>query len=270
MQSLWTAASGMNTQQMNIDIISNNISNVNTVGYKKDTLSFKSMLYSTIGNSVEDTGNNTASVPLKKGNGVRVSSISTSYTQGTIQQTNNPLDFAIQGSGFFTVRGADGQSYYTRDGSFKLSVEGDRYKLVTSGGYEVLDNNGNPIYFDSDIDASTIRINSDGYLTYVDSQGEVQNTGSRFQIVQFSNADGLEKVGGNLFAATEASGNPLNEANGETTTSSVIFGGCLEMANVDLANEMVDLIIAQRAYELSARVMQATDEMLGQANQLKR
>lgn len=274
MRSLWTAASGMTTQQLNIDTISNNLANVNTVGYKKESLEFKSLLYQTM-QRAGDTANNQGSSPvnLQVGLGVRPVATARSFTQGAFQTTNSPTDFTINGDGFFVIDIGEGDEQslaYTRDGSFKLSVEDDGLVLVTSEGYRVLDVDEEPIVIPDDVMADKVTINKDGTFSYVDENGEVQDLGYQFDIVQFSNRQGLEAIGANLFIQTGASGEPMHESEGDVNKLSEVVQNSVEMSNVQVAEEMVKLIVAQRAYEINSKAITTSDEMLSQANQLKR
>ena len=259
MRSLWTAASGMTSQQLNVDTISNNIANVNTTGYKKERLEFQSLLYQTMSRATldeNDTGRPVVSSRI--------------FTNGSVERTDNPLDFYLQGDGFFVVERGEDDIVYTKDGSFKLSLNGDELSLVTSEGYAILDTDGEPITLPENVSMADVTVDSLGNITYIDEDGESQDLGVRFNIVQFPNVQGLEAIGNNFYTVTAASGEAVQESEGETTTVSSIIQNCLEMSNVNVANEMVDLIIAQRAYELNSKAIQTSDDMLQQASNLKR
>ena len=270
MRSLWTAASGMTAQQMNVDTISNNIANVNTTGYKEERLEFKSLLYQTMERASLDDNATGQPVNLQVGLGVMPSVSSRMFRNGSVERTDNPLDFYLRGDGFFVVDRGDGDIVYTKDGSFKLSLNGGEPSLVTSDGYAILDVDGEPITLPENITMSNVTVDSEGNITYRDEDGETQDTGIQFNIVQFPNVQGLEAVGNNFYVTTPASGEAIPESEGETTTVSSIIQSCIEMSNVNVANEMVDLIIAQRAYELNSKAIQTSDDMLQQANNLKR
>ncbi len=269
MRSLWTAASGMKGQQLNVDTISNNISNVNTTGYKKERLEFKSLLYQTMERASLDEADTGKPVNLQVGLGVKPVATSRMFSTGNLQRTENNLDFAIEGDGFFTIQTGEDEVSYTRDGSFKISTNEGENTLVTSEGYHVLDTNGDPIVLPSNIPIKDISVSYNGDITYL-LDGEIQETGIKIGLVQFSNPQGLEAIGGNLYTITPASGEPILEADGEVSKPSSIAQGYLEMSNVNIAEEMVNLIVAQRAYELNSKAITTSDEMLQQANNLKK
>ncbi len=270
MRSLWTAASGMMAQQTNVDTISNNLANVNTTGYKKERLEFKSLLYQTMQRADLDPANATGRpVNLQVGLGVRPVAVSRIFDTGNFEMTMNKLDFAIEGPGMLVVRDNE-NLFYTKDGSLKLSITDEGRMLTTSEGFPVLSTDGEPIYFPDDLALDNLSISREGVLAYTDAQGTIVDMGVRIALVQFSNYLGLEAVGGNKFAATVASGEPLYEAEGGLTKNSKLVQGYLEMSNVQVAEEMVKLIVAQRAYDLNSKAITTSDEMLQTANNLKR
>jgi len=266
MRALWTSSSGMSAQQLNVDVISNNLANVNTTGYKKERVEFKDLLYETIAraNVLEGVG---APVNLQVGHGVTPAAVVSTYTTGSFQNTDNPLDFAINGEGFFAVRDANGNIAYTRDGSFKISVEDGEAKLVTAEGYAVLDQDNDEIFL-TGIDLNKLTVSPMGELFYIDEDGEMQSLGQSLQVVRFANREGLLKQGSNLLAPTPTSGEPIPEEDLEER--SIIMQRYLESSNVQVVEEMVKLIIAQRAYEINSKAVQTSDEMLGIANNLRR
>lgn len=273
MRSLWTAASGMTAQQLNVDTISNNIANVNTTGYKKDRLEFQTLLYQTMQRATLDDADNGKPVNLQVGLGVKPSATTKIFTGGNLETTNNPMDLAIEGEGFFVVdrtNDANGVEdiVYTRDGSFKISIQDDQATLVTSDGYPVLDAAGAEIVFPANIATSQITIDSSGLVSYFDN-GEFVYLADPIALVQFPNNQGLESVGGNFYKETTASGAPLYENDGDVSTYSRVMQSCLEMSNVNVAEEMVNLIVAQRAYELNSKAITTSDDMLQTANNLK-
>lgn len=269
MRSLWTAASGMNAQQLNVDTISNNISNVNTTGYKKERLEFKSLLYQTMERATLDKSYTGKPVNLQVGLGVRPIATSRVFSQGNLERTDNKTDVAIQGQGFFMIKTGEEEVSYSRDGNFKISVGADgQNNLVTSEGYFVLNTDGEPVSIPSTVAVEDIAIGPDGAISYM-KNGEQQDLGIKIGLVQFPNPQGLEAVGGNLYRKTSASGEPILEADGEVVKST-IAQGFREMGNVNIADEMVNLIVAQRAYELNSKAITTSDEMLQQANNLKR
>ncbi len=270
MRSLWTAASGMISQQVNVDTISNNLANINTTAYKKETAQFKSLLYQTIQTNSTDTEGAEKPVGIQTGLGVRNSAIVSRYTQGTVIQTDNDYDLAIQGNGFFAIDIGNGEVGYTRNGAFGLSIGVNGYTLATSEGYPLLDVNGDPIEIDMDLSIKSIDIDEQGNLFYVNNQDKLEPLNERIGLVQFNNPAGLEKQSGSIVKATAASGEPRLEAENDTLAKSLILQGRLEGSNVQAVNEMVDLIVAQRAYEMNSKSITAADEMLQQANNLRR
>ncbi len=271
MRSLWSAASGMISQQTAVDTISNNLANVNTVGYKNEKAEFKSLLYQTLQTRTTSANGEEKPIPAQVGLGTRVASITSNFKQGALQESQSSTAFAIDGEGFFAVRGADGQTYYTRNGDFKLSVNADSsLTLVTADGYAVLDSNGNPIRIPAGVNTSKLVISTDGQFGYQDAAGNYVSLNQQLGVFQFNNPAGLEKLSSSLLAVTPASGAPINEATAVNITKSNVIAGYLEASNVQVADEMVNLIVAQRAYEMNSKAIQATDDMLGQANQLKR
>lgn len=272
MRALYTAASGMVAQQMNVDVISNNLSNVNTTAFKKDRVEFKDMLYETIqkGGSPENNGK---PVNIQVGHGVMPSATLKTFTAGNAQATENPLDLFIEGDAFFVIKGINDQIYYTRDGSFKLGMnEEGTLNLVTSDGYKVLDAGDNEIIIDTK-DSKNISIDGNGLIGYLDSTGTIVSAEQPIKLVKFLNPAGLESKGMNLYIETVASGEAVAESeedSEESSESSIIRQGFLETSNVQIVEEMVKLIVAQRAYEINSKAVQASDEMLGMANSLRR
>ncbi|MGL4799998.1 MAG: flagellar basal-body rod protein FlgF [Cellulosilyticaceae bacterium] len=268
MRALWTAASGMTSQQMNVDTISNNLSNVNTAGYKKETVSFKSLLYQKMDEpNVPGVQRPSA---LQVGHGVRVGATSKMHTQGILQQTGTSTDLAIQGKGFFSV--LDGENVaYTRDGNFRFSmVDQETYALVTTDGHPVLSTEGEPIVVDTTVPIDHLIIGQDGAIFYTEADTGVRIDLAQLAVVQFSNVEGLEALGSNLYRETPASGEARLEVEDDTIVRSTIKSGYLEGSNVQVADEMVNLIVAQRAYELNSTAIKTVDTMLQQANELKR
>jgi flagellar basal-body rod protein FlgG len=266
MRALYSAGSGMIAQQFNVDVISNNLANVNTTGYKKERAEFKDMLYETMDRAHLLDGKGKP-VNLQVGHGTSVLATVKNYATGSFEKTENPLDFAIDGEGFFTVAGPKGDVAYTRDGSFKISVSEEGKKLTTSDGYPVLDDTGSEIILTIP-DISRLSVNPDGALSYVDNTGTTIDLGQKLGVVKFPNRYGLESIGNNFYSKTDAAGTPV--ADGEEGVKSTISQGFLESSNVQVVEEMVKLIVAQRAYEVNSKAIQSADEMLGQANNLKR
>lgn len=270
MRALYTAASGMRAQQTNVDNISNNIANVNTTAYKTQKTEFKSLLYQTI--QTRTTSANGAEKPIgaQVGLGTRVASNTTSYTQGALLENESKSAFAVEGAGFFQVRGADGTLYYTRNGDFNWSIGPDGTTLTNMDGYPVLDAEGDEIILPNGISSSSAVISSDGRFGYYNNNGAYVAMNQTFGIYQFNNPAGLEKAGSTLLRVSDASGAALNEANTAGLVRSKVHQGYLEGSNVQVADEMVNLIVAQRAYQLNSKAITTSDDMLEQANNLKR
>lgn len=270
-RSLWTAATGMNSQQTNVDTIANNLANVNTVGYKTEQNQFKSLLYQNL--QTETTSANGENKPssAQVGLGVRNAAITSIFTQGALQATENTTDFALEGDGFFGYRGSDNRIYYTRNGSFNWSLNNNGgLSLTTSDGHPVLNTAGNPITLARGTVASKVEISSEGVLSYPNADNVMTSLNITIGRWQFNNPAGLEKVGDSSYAVTAASGEALSEATNNTLKRSKIVQGYLEGSNVKVADEMVNLIVAQRAYEMNSKAITTSDEMMSQANNLKR
>lgn len=270
-RSLWTAATGMNAQQTNVDTIANNLANVNTVGYKSQVSQFKSLLYQTLQTRTTTANGDPKPVTSQVGLGVRPSSINQIFTQGSLLATASDTAFAIEGNGFFAVRNAEGTINYTRNGDFTWAMSGGGgIILTTTDGLPVLDSQGRSIILANTFVTSRIGIGSDGTLTYPDENDVPQSLNITIGTYQFRNPAGLERQGDSLWAVTGASGAAINEATNDNVVRSKIVKGYLEGANVSVADEMVNLIVAQRAYEMNSKAITTSDEMLQQANNLKR
>lgn len=272
LRSLWTAASGMNAQQTNVDTIANNIANVNTVGFKTQETQFKSLLYQTLQERTTSANGETKPTSAQVGLGTRVASVNSAFTQGPLLASENTMACAVQGTGMFNVQGPDGTNYYTRDGDFGWAMTNQGTRMLTnSSGYPVMDTNGQRIYLPDGVGAEGVNVGTNGAIAYRGDDGNFVQTGQRIALYQFPNYTGLSHVSSNLYAETEASGAPINEATTNLPiTLSSIAQGRLEGSNVDVADEMVELIIAQRAYELNSRAITTSDSMLDTANNLKR
>ncbi|MEG6585104.1 flagellar basal-body rod protein FlgG [Dendrosporobacter sp. 1207_IL3150] len=261
MRALWTAGSGMVAQQGNIDVISNNLSNVNTTGFKKSRTDFQDLMYQTIRQAGATTGpDNQLPTGVQIGHGVRQVATQKIYTQGSFQQTGNSLDMAIEGDGFYQIAMPDGTIAYSRDGSFKRDSQG---RICTSEGYALEPQIAIPA------EATDVTISADGRVTAtIPGQTEPQEIG-QIQLARFVNSAGLDNIGRNLLKETAASGAPV-VTNPGTDGSGTIVQKYLEMSNVQVVEEMVNMIVAQRAYEVNSKAITTADEMLGQANNLKR
>ena len=269
MRSLWTAATGMAAQQTNVDTISNNLANINTSGFKKETAEFKSLLYQTIQDKSTDNEGNEKPVGVQVGLGVRNSAITTRFDQGTITPTENPLDLAIAGNGFFMVQRQDGSVGYVRGGSFYAALKDGGIAIADSDGNPLLDINLQPIVFDSTYNMNQIAIDESGRIGFPNASGNAQLTEVQIGIVQFNNPSGLTKAGNGYYLESEASGEPRMEIDEEGIKKSSIKQKCLEASNVSAVDEMVNLIVAQRAYEMNSKIISASDTMLQQANNLR-
>lgn len=263
MRSLWTAASGMVGQQFNIDTISNNLSNVNTTGFKKNRADFEDLLYQN--RRIAGTpATELTVVPtgIQVGHGVRVAATQKVFSQGALQETGVSSDLAIEGEGFFRVRLIDGSYAYTRDGSFKIDSNG---QLVTSNGYRVMPDVVLPEGFVHD----SLTVTQDGRISVQIPGSDDPVQVGQLELYRFTNPAGLKAVGENLFKVTNGSGDAIAGRPGFDGMGSLLHK-FLEQSNVSVVNEMVNMIVAQRAYELNSKAIQTSDTMLGIANNLKR
>lgn len=262
-RSLWTAATGMNGQQANIDTIANNLSNVNTTGFKKQRVEFEDLLYQTVKTAGTPATEDTITpVGVQMGHGVKVASTLRMFDQGSLQSTGVISDIAIQGEGFFRVLQYDGSYAYTRDGSFKIDAD---QQLVTSNGLKVIPE----ITFPEGYQQDTIAISQDGRVTVkVDNLDDPIEVGL-IELYRFQNPAGLSSAGENLYKQTPASGRSIAGRPGMDGFGKSIHK-FLEMSNVSTVSEMVNMIVAQRAYEFSSKAIQTSDNMLGTAASLKR
>ncbi len=259
LRALYSSAAGMQSQQLNLDVIANNLANVNTTGYKKSKIEFQDLLYQTTRSAGAEAGaGNQVPTGIQIGHGSRAVSTSKIFTNGELTPTGERLDLAIQGDGFFEVQLPDGSRAYTRDGAFKTGSDG---RVLTSDGVP-LQSGFQPI----PVGTTNISISSGGEVSTTGANGPQS---FRVQLVRFANPAGLESMGRNLFRETPASGaaelgNPGESGFGQ------LAQGYLEMSNVEVAQEMVNMIIAQRAYEVNAKAVQASDEMMQMSNNLIR
>lgn len=263
MRSLWTAASGMTGQQFNIDTISNNLSNVNTTGFKQTRAEFEDLLYQTIRTAGTPATELTV-VPtgIQVGHGVKAAATQKIFTQGSLQATGNVSDMAIQGEGFFRVMLIDGTFGYTRDGSFKIDSNG---QIVSSNGYRLMPEITLPEGFVRE----SLAISQDGRVSVKVAGNDDPLLVGQLEIYRFVNPAGLNSIGENIFKMTNASGDPIGGRPGYDGMGSIIHQ-FLEMSNVSVVKEMVNMIVAQRAYELNSKAIQTSDNMLGIATNLKR
>ena len=262
MRSLWSAASGMVAQQKNMDVVAHNLANVNTYGNKKVRAEFQDLIYQTLRDAGGTSGDGTQYPQgLQIGLGTRVSATNRIFTQGPLQTTDNPTDVGIQGEGFFQVQLPDGTTAYTRDGSFKID---SNRRLVTSDGFLLIPN----ITLEETATVDSLVISSDGVVSDTPSGGEQTEIGN-IQLVRFMNPAGLYAYGKNLYLATAASGDAI-EGNPGADGMGVLTQNTLEMSGVQIVEEMVNMIVSQRAYESNSKAITTSDAMLEIANGLKR
>lgn len=270
-RSLWTAATGMNAQQTNVDTIANNLANVNTTGYKAQAAQFKSLLYQTLQTATTTANGDPKPTTSQVGLGVRNSSINNIFSQGSLLDSASDTAFALEGEGFFGIRNANGETVYTRNGDFTWATNGTSgMMLTTQDGLAVVDSKGKAITLGNQYVTSKITITADGTLCYPDASNNPQSLGITIGVFQFNNPGGLERTGDSMWRETAASGKALNESTDKNVTKSKVVQGYLEGSNVQVATEMVNLIVAQRAYEMNSKAITTTDEMMQTANNLKR
>lgn len=260
-RSLFTAATGMQAQQMNVDVISNNIANVNTTGYKRSRADFQDLLYQTIRMPGVPSADG-IQVPsgIQVGLGVKPVAVQKLFTQGDFVNTGNDLDLVIEGDGFFQVTQPDGTIAYTRSGAFKLDKDG---RVVNSDGLPLEPAITVPA------DTTKITVGTTGPVNVQQASSTVSNQIGTLEIAKFVNPAGLQAIGKNLFLATDSSGTATTGAPG-LEGRGTINQGFLEMSNVNVVEELANLIIAQRAFDLNSKAIQASDEMLQTAGSLKR
>lgn len=252
-RSLWIAKTGLDAQQTNIDVISNNLANVSTNGFKRSRAVFEDLLYQTLRQPGAQSSQQTQYPSgLQIGTGVRPVATERIHTQGNLQQTGNSLDLAINGQGFFQVLLPDGTTAYTRDGSFQLDSNG---QLVTSSGYQVQPGITIPP------DALSVTIGRDGTVSVVQPGSATPNQIGTIQLANFVNPTGLQSVGENLYLETASSGAPAANVPG-TNGLGVLNQGFVETSNVNVAEELVNMIQAQRAYEINSKAITTSDQML--------
>ncbi|HTP66852.1 MAG TPA: flagellar basal-body rod protein FlgG [Geobacteraceae bacterium] len=260
-RALWTAASGMQSQQINIDVIANNLANVNTTGFKKSRPEFQDLMYQNL-KTVGAPSTNSTTIPtgMQIGLGSKAAAITKVFTAGNITQSGNDLDLAIEGDGFFQIKMTDGTTAYTRDGAFNKDSQG---RMVNADGYPltpelVIPNN-----------ATKVTIGNDGTVSVLQAGQTTPTTVGTIQLATFSNPAGLSSMGHNLYQATDSSGTANTGTAGQNGIGT-ISQGFLEMSNVSVMEEMVNMIVSQRAYETNSKAVQAADEMLQQTNNIKR
>lgn len=261
--ALHTAATGMQAQQTRTDVIANNLANVNTTGFKRSRAHFEDLLYQTLQGPATLGSRDTEQLPaVQVGLGTRLTAVQRIDSQGSLEQTSRPLDLAIQGEGYFEVQMPNGNTAYTRDGSLQVSDQG---VLVTGQGYAIQP----PIRIPKE--ATSITISETGVVTangLTTAAGGTQELG-RIELARFPNSSGLESMGQNLFSETTSSGEPIRGMPTENGNGS-IAQGYLESSNVEIVTEMVDMITAQRAYEINSKAIKNSEDMAQTANSLMR
>lgn len=258
-RSLNVAATGMVAQETKLDTIANNLANANTAGYKRQDAEFEDLLYQNVRSATPNAVGGAAPAGTQVGSGVRVVTTSRAFAQGSLQQTGNPLDIAIEGSGFIGVTRASGEIAYSRAGNLKVDAQG---RLCTNDGLAIEP----PITVPTD--ATSITIASDGTVSALSAGQRAPTQLGQLQLVTFPNPNGLTALGHNLYTATAASGEPVIGAPG-TDGRGTILQGALEGSNVEMVSEMVNLIRTQRAYEINSKVISAADDMLRNATQVR-
>lgn len=259
MNSLWIAKTGMTAQQTQLDVISHNLSNVSTTGYKRNNAVFQDLIYQNLRQvGAQTTEENQLPTGLHLGLGVNVVATSRNFTQGSLQQSGNSLDVAIDGNGFFEVQLPDGTTGYTRDGSFKLDSQG---RVVTSAGLPIQPGVTVPA------DAKSISISESGLVSVTVAGNPAPQQVGQLSMSSFVNSAGLEPVGQNLYRESAASGAP-QQAEPGTNGLGIIKQGFLENSNVNVVEELVNMIQTQRAYEMNSKAIQTSDQMLAKLSQL--
>lgn len=259
-RALFTASTGMQAQQLNLDTISNNLANVNTNGFKRSRVDFQDLLYQTLRPAGARTGTGEVPTGIQVGHGTRAVATQKIFAQGNFQQTDNPLDLVIEGEGFFQLVRADGTIAYTRAGSFKRDSQG---QIVNSDGLVLQPALTIPA------DALNISIGSDGIVSVTTATSTAPQQLGQIELARFINPAGLNAIGRNLFLATQASGTPTTGQAGQQGFGSV-GQGFLESSNVSVVEEMVNMIAAQRAFEANSKAIRTADEMLAMANNVTR
>ncbi|GAB3067309.1 flagellar basal body rod protein FlgG [Virgibacillus ainsalahensis] len=262
LRSMYAGISGMKGFQTKLDVVGNNISNVNTSGFKKGRVTFQDMMSQTTSGAQGPTGTRGGVNPAQVGLGSQVGTIDNIHTQGFLQTTNNPLDLAIEGDGMFELEG-DGTTYYTRSGNFYLDDAGN---IVNSDGYYLVGTGESPITIPDDVQSFSVQ--PDGTVNIINADGS-PNTAGQIALTVFSNPAGLEKAGSNLFLDSQNAGMGDSVAPGEDGTGSLVSGS-LEMSNVDLAEEFTEMITAQRGFQANTRIITTSDEILQELVNLKR
>ncbi len=260
-RALWTAASGMQAQQTNMDVVANNLANVNTTGFKKSRADFQDLMYQNLKTTgAPSTGSTQIPSGIQIGLGSKTAAVTKLFTAGNINQTGSELDIAIEGDGFFQIQMPDGTTSYSRAGAFKKDSQG---RVVNSDGYPLLPEVVIPN------NATRVTIGNDGTVSVLQSGQATPTSIGTIQLATFSNPAGLSSLGKNLYQVTDSSGAATTGTPGQNGIGTM-SQGFLEMSNVSVMEEMVNMIVGQRAYEINSKAVQAADDMLQQANNLRR
>jgi flagellar basal-body rod protein FlgG len=261
MRALNTAATGMQAQQLNVEVIANNIANMNTTGFKRQRAEFEDLLYQSVEKMGVSSSDANTIVPtgVQVGAGVKSGSVYRITEQGNITQSGNPYDLAIQGDGYFIVQLPDGRDAYTRAGNFSINADG---QIVTAEGYVVSPGISVPT------DATSVSINRQGVVSAIPADGSTPQDVGALELARFVNPPGLDAIGENMFLETAASG-AANRGQPGAVGFGTLQQGYLETSNVNAVTEISDLITAQRAYEMNSKVITTTDEMLRTASNLR-
>jgi flagellar basal-body rod protein FlgG len=259
--ALRTAATGMYAQELSVEVISNNLANINTTGFKRSKVEFQDLLYQTIESAgTENDVSNATNADIQVGHGTKPVAVLKLFSQGDVNPTNNPLDLAIDGNGFFQILSPDGNILFTRDGTFKLSADG---QIVTSDGLPLQPSLSIPA------DTEQIHISTEGIISVLTVGSDAPEEIGQFDLAKFVNPAGLKSLGRNLYAQTVSSGEP-QFGTPDSEGYGRLMQGYLELSNVDVVEEMINLIVAQRAYEINSKAIKTSEEMLSMANNLSR
>jgi len=260
MRAMTIAGTGMAAQELTIEVIANNLANVSTVGFKASSPQFQDLMYQTYKLAGTNTGTGILPVGIQTGSGVSLVAVQRGFGQGDFQQTGNSLDMAIEGDGFFQLTLPDGSTAYTRAGSFQLDSQG---RIVTADGYPIIPSLSLPN------DTESITISTTGVISVVEAANPTPKQVGTLELARFTNPAGLNSLGKNLYQVTPASGEAITGQPGLQGFGTILQGN-LESSNVNIAAQMVNMISAQRAYELNSKAIQATDEMYSTVNNLLR
>ena len=259
-RSLFIAATGMEAQKVNIDVISNNLANVNTTGFRKSRADFQELVYQGLKSAGVTSADGTEAAGIQIGLGTKLAAVQKIFQQGDFVNTANPLDLVIEGDGFFQISLPDGDTAYTRAGTFKLDSSGN---IVNSDGYAMEPSVTIPA------GTLSITISNDGTVSVLTAGSSTPTVAGQIELAQFINPGGLHAMGKNLFKATDASGS-VTTGNPDADGRGSIGQGFIELSNVNIVEEMVSMIVSQRAYEINSKVVQASDEMLRLTNNIMR